>query len=567
MHKFKESVTSRLKYSIVLEICSAKLFVLGGLIYLVSLNGCASPGAPTGGPKDEKAPAIRATYPETGTTNFEGSEIVFEFSEFVDRESVNSALRIEPDLGIEYQLDWGRKSVAVEFQRKLPDNVTVVLTLGTDLVDLRGNSISQPKKVAVSTGDRIDDGRLVARIRNADDGSPGYRNRIFLIDTTRALTAKADYIGEADTAGVVDIGYLSSGTYRVMWVQDINRNRKWEAEREKAQPFRKKYVDIEQGEADSLSTLFINEQDTSRARLQAVGVFSQQRLRLRFSEEIVMQPKTDFSLLDSNGTRLASMYPLYKQKEQKNVLFGYLEENLQGETNYQLRAERIEDLAGNITKDQSIEFTGSSQSDTTLQRLIKIQPDHPVLFNDTLSAIYAAPIVDEAITDSLTIVENRERIKWDRYEVQQNKLRVMPDSLWSSETSYQVRFWQPQSNDYELHELQVWDSTSVGALNISMSDSLEVAAIDTINKDSQLIADLTDREYGEFNQKSTFKDSVVIEGIPPVQYRLKVFRDANGDGEWNPGSVDPYKKPELLFIQNRVPVSGNMTSDVRVNWE
>lgn len=559
MYKFKVSLSNGINFLANQKIFAAKVYLLYGLISVFILNGCASPGSPTGGPKDEEPPQITATYPESGTTNFEGDEIVFEFSEFVTRQSMNSALRIEPNLGIDYELDWGRKSVAVEFNQKLPENVTLVLTIGTDLEDQRGNAISQSKRVAVSTGDRIDNGGLIARIRNAQDGSPGYRNRVFLIDTARALNEQANYIGEADTAGVIDIGHLAPGTYHVMWVQDVNRNRKWEAERENAQPFRQEYVDIEQGVTDSLSTLFVHEEDTSKPRLQAIGVFSEQRLRLRFSKEIVLQPQTEFTLLDSNASRLATMYPLYKQKTQKNVLFGYLDENLEEDVNYQLKAESIGDASGNVTKQQNIEFTGSSQSDTTLQRLIEIKPEHPILFDDTLTAVYSNPIDEGAITDSLTIVENRERKKWDRYELQQNRLRVLPDSLWSAETDYQVRFWQPQTNDYELHDLQVWDSTNVG--------SIEIRLPDTLDGKGELIAELTDKQYGEFNYSRTFNDSLVIDGLPPVEYRLKVFRDENGDGEWNPGSIDPYKKPELLFIQNNVPVSENMSSDILVRWE
>ena len=77
---------------------------------------CATPSSPTGGPPDEEPPEILRTEPETGTVNFDDKEIIFHFSEFVDRGSLTKALVIEPQLGLVYDVDWGRKSVAIEFE-------------------------------------------------------------------------------------------------------------------------------------------------------------------------------------------------------------------------------------------------------------------------------------------------------------------------------------------------------------------------------------------------------------------------------------------------------------------
>ena len=57
------------------------------LLVVTLFFSCATPIAPTGGPADKTGPKIEETSPETGTVNFEGRKISFEFSEFVNRSS------------------------------------------------------------------------------------------------------------------------------------------------------------------------------------------------------------------------------------------------------------------------------------------------------------------------------------------------------------------------------------------------------------------------------------------------------------------------------------------------
>ena len=81
---------------------------------------CANPVGPTGGPADQEGPMVIETEPESGTTNFEKRRVIFHFSEFVNRSTLREALTVEPDLGIPFETDWGRKSVKLVFERNLP---------------------------------------------------------------------------------------------------------------------------------------------------------------------------------------------------------------------------------------------------------------------------------------------------------------------------------------------------------------------------------------------------------------------------------------------------------------
>jgi len=99
---------------------------------------CAGQMAPTGGPADTTPPTIMETYPTNGTTHFQDNVFRIAFSEYVDKRSVDESIFLSPDLG-ELELDWSGTDVEIKFTDSLRANTTYVLTLGTDVKDLRRN--------------------------------------------------------------------------------------------------------------------------------------------------------------------------------------------------------------------------------------------------------------------------------------------------------------------------------------------------------------------------------------------------------------------------------------------
>jgi hypothetical protein len=54
----------------------------------------------------------------------------------------------------------------------------------------------------------------------------------------------------------------AEGTYKAFWVDDINRNRIWDRNRERAQPFRFETFDVAHGDSVDLGTLYFSVPDT-----------------------------------------------------------------------------------------------------------------------------------------------------------------------------------------------------------------------------------------------------------------------------------------------------------------
>lgn len=518
---------------------------------------CATPSAPTGGPRDEEGPEIIQTEPETGTVNFDGDKIVLHFSEFVERSSLSEALTIEPDAGLVYDIDWGRKSVAIEFDKALPDLTTLIVTIGTDFSDLNGNNLASPYKVAVSTGPDIDEGKLTGRILDAQTGEGAEGQRVLLYRTPADFAVPANYIGETDTSGTVNFSYLRQGEYKAFWVDDRNRNKIWEPERERAQPFSKEMVTLAKAGSDTLGTLFIADSDTSLPELQGLGLFSNRRLRLRFSENVVLNDSTRLSIRDTLGNAYAGAYPLYVEPSEEYVLFAQSEKDLAPEQSYRLVVHNIGDVADNNQPETSQTFTGSGQQDTTAQRIVGTPGINDIFPHDPVEVTYAAPITKAAVRDSIKVVQGDTLIQpWPHLEVERNKVRIFPEGRWNQGTNYEIRLWNPISESHRSITPSVLYDSDLGALNVKHAD--------TAARPTHL---LLKNDEGELVADTVFTGEIEIKDLAPVAHQLILFQDLDGNGEWSAGTVAPYKKPEPYYIRNGVPVQRGLTSDLTVEFE
>lgn len=528
------------------------LLVLVGIV----LASCATPTSPTGGPPDEKGPEIIRTEPETGTTNFRDQSITLHFSEFVERSSLNQAIVIEPDIGISYNIDWGRKSAEVEFDSQIPDSTTLILTIDTDLTDTNNNGMSSPKKIAVSTGSEIDKGEIVGNVIDAATGERSEGKRILLYREPYDLTKKADYIASTDTSGQFQFSYLPQGKFKLFWVDDRNRNKIWDRQQERAQPFKKEFITLEKGEKDTLGTLFSTSVDTTKPTIQGVGLFSSNRMRMRFSEDITLSDSANIVITDTLGNEYSQARPLYVQPNEPYILFAHSSDSLAPELSYSLTTTGIFDGSENSIADYTDSFTGSAQEDTTRQRIIKRNTVSGYYPGESFEVTYAKPIDESAITDSLKIVEGDSLIEsWPNVDTEQNILRINPDDEWKDGVEYEVRVWDPGVEDYRKFDPEIWHSSQMGSLNIMMEDS-------TLKNVRLRI----ENEESGFERDTLFTDQIEIDNLPPLSYKITVYHDENTNGRWDYGQVDPYVKPEPYYIRKQVPVEKGLTGDLTIEF-
>lgn len=522
---------------------------------------CANPVGPTGGPSDQEGPVVIETEPESGTTNFDKRRVIFHFSEFVNRSTLREALTVEPDLGIPFETDWGRKSVKVVFERNLPEKTTVIVTIGPQLRDMNGNGMAKPEKVAVSTGPEIDAGKINGKILNAATGRGNSGHRVLLYRSSTGFEEKADYAAETDTSGQFQFTYLSSGTYRAIWVDDRNRNKIWDREVERAQPFGRESLELEKDGADSLGTLFLAEGDTTKPELQGVGLFSRNRMRIRFGENIRMPETFSMSILDSTGAPYSGAYPLYIHQEEKYVLFAQSRKPLREGVEYQLNMRNIEDRAGNRRDSTIFSFEGSSQKDTTLQRIIRWENRTGIYPDEGLEIVFAKPITERIILDSVQVVEGSNLVKtWTHKRVSNNRLYINPPGSWQQGLDYEIKVWSPNKAGFTSFKPTIWTENDLGNIELS------VASYDTM-KSYPYRLQLYHEQMGLVRDTTFTGRTLELDRIPPVTLRGIVYADINQNGQWDPGQIMPFIAPEPYFIQRNIPVKQGFVSEVDVLYE
>ena len=538
---------SPIKYSV---------FLLGMVV--AGLVSCATPIAPTGGPSDKTGPEVEYTIPETGTTNFNGRSFTFQFDEFVSRSTVANAITIEPDVGIDYEVDWRRKQMTIEFEDDLPDSTTVIITLGTDLSDTRGNKLGSPIRLAISTGDEIDKGEISGRIRIASDGSGAGNQKVLLYRQPFDFTQKASYEAQTDTGGVFEFSYLADGRYKALYVDDRNRNKIWDKRSESAYPFFREFITLEKEGKDTLDVIYTSQIDSIAPNLQGVGLFSQYRMRLRFSENMQVSEETELTVLDSLGNSYSSAYPLYVSPKEPFVVFAQSEQPLMDSDNYSLQIARITDGAGNEADTSGYDFTGTAQEDTTLQRHIAANGKNGILQDEIFEVTFAAPITNPSIIDSTVVIEGQVDFEdWPEMEAVRNKLLIKPQGEWIAGIEYQFLVWNPVTQRRILYEPEVWDSTEYGEIEVNLEnvDSTDVHDLQILNPDDEVVFTT------QFNQM------VTVPNLPPLSYTIILFRDENGDGKWNRGTVIPYQSPEPYYVQKGLRVQEGFTSGINITFD
>ena len=534
-----------------------KILFFSLLLYTLFVLSCANPIGPTGGPRDETGPQILFTEPETGTTNFSGNEVSFYFDEFVKRESIKNNIIIEPDFGANYSTKWKKKRLTVNFKDPLPDSTTIILTLSGSISDTRGNKIGAPKIVAFSTGDELDEGSISGQIINAETGMGESARRVALYREPINIQAPYNYVAETDTGGYFTFSYLKEGNYKAFYFDDRNRNKIWEPPRELAQSFSMDTVFLEKADTLNIGQLYLQTVDTLAPKLQAVGLFSDKRMRLRFNEDIVLNDTVKISITDTLGTPINSGFPLYITQKEQFVLFAQSDSSLMEGNTYGIELDGITDKAGNPVISKSIRFNGSSQVDTTLQRIIEVETEAGLFPTQPFVVKYAAELSNRMILDSLVVVEGDVTFDdWPIVGIDKNRLFIGPQDEWINGIDYQFLVWNPYSQRRALYTPEIWDTNEMGELEISINSD------DSTGSYMYLL----ENEVNALTYTGTMEMKKVIENLPPLTYRFSIFKDVNANKKWDRGDILPYERPEPYFIRRSVKIQTGFTAEVIIDF-
>ncbi|MFQ5652419.1 MAG: Ig-like domain-containing protein [bacterium] len=540
--------------------------ILFAILWLVSLSGCARQIRPSGGPADKVPPEIVGVAPRDKATNVARDQrIEFEFSEAMNRKSLQKAVFIAPDPGEEgVRFKWKGRKLRIEFADSLKADRTYVITLGTDLKDAHGNALAHSYTLAFSTGATISDGKIAGRVY-AGDSAQGILIWAYILDGERDSNPEqetASYVTQTDAQGKYELSHLSAGRYRVFAMQDKDRNRFFEVGVDG--------LGVPQGDVtliqDSLAVQDVDFkvaiQDTLGPALVSVSANHRAQVALLFDEALAVEgtaePQNYRIVAAGKGERdalevvMAYLNPLDAQA----VML--VTEPQQAGSDYELSVVNLRDQSGNVVDPDfgSDVFTASAVPDTFKPQIVRSVPQdsaRAVLLNSGIALIFHEPIQKSVFEHSFTVSDSAgQSVEGELQWPTPVSATFVPQRPWRSLQRYRV---------------SVKLDSVIDVAGNATRDSLWQISFTTVNADtfssiSGTVADPDSTQTGRIFLRAAqeVKDGPVYElqldgpgayefkNLLPGTYRLEGFRDRNGDGKYSFGRPVPFEPAERFFV-------------------
>jgi hypothetical protein len=257
---------------------------------LLLLIGCAKLGAPPGGPVDKTGPFVMATRPENNAMNVAGDDkISIQFSEKIDKKSVEGTIFISPRFSGELEFKWKKNALTVILPDSFADSTTYVVNVGSEVRDLRRNKMDSSHIFAFSTGAEISRGRVTGSV--FQEGKPVSGATVALYDFIVPESATVfglvypPYMTQSGKSGDYNLEYLPDGDYLALAFIDKNKNQRFDYPKE-AFGIPDKPARIAKEYLQSTINFFLTQDDTSAVYVLSTAVTNDRLVKARFSRKL-----------------------------------------------------------------------------------------------------------------------------------------------------------------------------------------------------------------------------------------------------------------------------------------
>lgn len=192
---------------------------------------CARQGYPTGGPKDETPPQALVTQPANESRHFGSQQFYIQFDEYVVLKNANENVLVSPPLKNKPEYSTKGRGVLVKINDTLLPNTTYLFQFKDAIADFNEGNLLPSFEYVFSTGSNMDTLMLAGQVHNARNGKP-WKEQISVLayrqeqctDDTVACTVQPAFVTRADKEGRFAFHYLPEGCYRLVALEDKNRN-------------------------------------------------------------------------------------------------------------------------------------------------------------------------------------------------------------------------------------------------------------------------------------------------------------------------------------------------------
>ena len=206
--------------------------------FILLASACARQGYPTGGPKDEVPPTALGTKPANESRHFAAKEFYIQFDEYVVLKNATDNVLVSPPMKMKPEFTTKGKGVLVKIKDTLQVNTTYLFQFKEAIADFTEGNVLPSYEYVFSTGDAMDTMSLSGRVLDARSAKP-WKETVTVMAyreepegagaqdagrDTMATTEQPHYVTRCDKEGRFAFHYIPAGRYRLVALEDKNRN-------------------------------------------------------------------------------------------------------------------------------------------------------------------------------------------------------------------------------------------------------------------------------------------------------------------------------------------------------
>ncbi len=540
---------------------------------------------PPGGPEDTTPPDVISVSPVTGSTEVESnSRIEITFSERMLAKITEESVFISPLPKKPFDFRWRGKRLILTPQEPLQPDRTYVVSIGTDAQDLRRNRLSQSYTFAFSTGSRLDYGTISGMVWTKQEigvqKEMGASVWAYFLSPEKTeiypKEQKPDYVTQTDNEGKYALKNLSLGKYRLLAVQDVNRDLVWDWEKE---AIGVTTGDVELSERNISETdvdFILDKKDKSPPTLLNCHSVDRNSVALEFDEELEKQ-----SVLDLANFRISSVstqMPLkvisafFRDTDTRRIFL--LIEQMRPEEKYELKVMDVRDKVGNSldTTSNLCLFDGTEIPDTLGPKIAGISPKHGetnVPFDAKIKLAFDEPPDKSGVEAVFSLVNSTQVRTMGKGEWETpNTFVFSPDSLLSGKMPYMIKLSGEQILDL-FGNISLIDSIFGSSFVTLDPDTLGSVSgkvdIEEEDDSATVVLTLWSLEQDKLLYQITTHRSelFLFERVLPGKYFLSGYLDLNEDANLTLGEPEPFSPlepfliyPDTIYVRSRWETEG-----------
>lgn len=529
-------------------------------VSILVLSGCAVVMPPSGGPLDRTPPIVERCNIPSGLLNTgQSMTIELTFSEYVERSEVERSIIINP--ATRYYTSWNGRTLAIVLD-SLHWATTYQVSIAPAYHDLHGNQATEPFSLVFSTGNHLDS----CQIKGTITGGETYPRYVILIPRDASRLQLRYRIPAATNGNFVAEG-LRCEEFIVAAFADVNNNGMFDSGEECGVAFKP----VQASFTPPTIRLWLERCWTPRPlTIASVRAITNRRLYVRSSAPLSRIAAYDWRIHNQQTGDTIPILAAYADVAEELVLI--TAKPLDTGIMYRLlltHAASITDTIDNPLADTSgIEFVGTNITDTLrpyLKRLIPsrdttfreaLSPSLQLLWSDALSATPRVELRDASNGIAIPLVFER---RDDAHFVARPRDSLKPA------TTYQWLIYLDPTRSWNGGK--PWDTGSVSRTIITL-DTRQGGSVRGSVQDSccycRHITVVARSSTGGIIG-TTIADTIgnfVFPYLPEGEYYFDAYCDANNNGRYDGGSIEPLRFGERIAISPiRVAVKARWTTD------